>query len=313
MEGSINQELVQIIKNGFVLLPERRMYQLPGLPEEYKAWVVRMDGRTGVAIPYSGTEEIYNSFAEAEIESCYIGNEHVLYLYVCDVDNTKLLKSMAFASLCENFIAPGEQGENRKLVASFTEEWCARWKDLLGNASREVPVYSILGELMVWQWLLEQGEKPEWTGNQKTRLDFVSANGAWEVKSTRSHADLQITIHGHNQLITPHGCPASLMLCRLEPNPAGKTVNDMVSALVALGIDEDYLENTLTGLGLKKGAFGRKQPFLLTEMRCYPVNEKFPSLSLDHFKDGRLPDGVIKINYVIDLANLEYDVINHIP
>ncbi|WP_295158093.1 PD-(D/E)XK motif protein [Selenomonas sp. AE3005] len=310
MEGSVNVDLVQAIKNHFALLHDGHIYPMHDeLPGDYNAWVVRWNGKIGVAVPYDSDEHVYSSFAEIEVESCIINGEQVLYLFINAENNDKQWRSLAFANICENFVSPGEDGSNRELVTHHTQEWCAKWKDLLGNASREIPVHAVVGELMVYRWLLQQGLKPQWTASNRSRLDFITENAAWEVKSTLSHTDLQITVNGQKQLTSQPDCPLSVMFCRMEPNPQGESVNDMVQSLTTLGVDETYLENALSGLGLKLGAFARKERFSLIEMRRYPVNDKFPRLTEDSFVGGKLPDGIIKIKYVIDLANLEYEVI----
>lgn len=309
MEGSINTNLVQAIKNHFAMLSESRIYPMPELPAEYRAWVIRWNGKIGVAVPYDNEEKVYSRFAEVEIESCVINGEQVLFLSIQDDNNRNQWRSMTFANICENFVSPGDDGSNRQLVTHYTQEWCAKWKELLGNASHEIPVHAVVGELMVYRWLLKQGILPEWTASMHKRLDFVSETGAWEVKSTLSHTELQITVNGFKQLTADPDCSLSLMFCRLEANPQGKSVNDMVQSLVALGIDEEMLEDSLAGLGLKTGAFDRKRPFSLIEIRRYPVDEKFPRLSGKNFVDGKLPEGIIKLSYVIDLANLTYETI----
>ncbi len=310
MEGSVSVDLVQAIKNHFALLHDGHIYPMHDeLPGEYKAWVVRWNGKIGVAVPYDSAEHVYSSFAEIEVESCIINGEQVLYLFINAENNDKQWRSLAFANICENFVSPGDNGNNRELVTHHTQEWCAKWKELLGNASREIPVHAVVGEMMVYRWLLQQGIKPQWTASSRSRLDFITENAAWEVKSTLSHTDLQITVNGQKQLTSQPDCPLSVMFCRMEPNPQGESVNDMVKSLIALGIDETFLENALSGLGLKLGAFARKERFSLLELRRYPVNEKFPRLTEDSFVGGQLPDGIIKIKYVIDLANLEYEVV----
>ncbi|SEA15583.1 PD-(D/E)XK motif protein [Selenomonas ruminantium] len=311
MEGSVSVDLVQAIKNHFALLHDGHVYPMHDeLPGAYKAWVVRWNGKIGVAVPYDSEEHVYSSFAEIEVESCIINGEQVLYLFISAENNDKQWRSLAFANICENFVSPGEDGSNRDLVTHHTQEWCAKWKELLGNASREVPVHAVVGELMVYRWLLQQGLKPEWTAGKRRRLDFMTEDAAWEVKSTLSHTDLQITVNGQKQLTSQPDCPLDLMFCRMESNPQGESVNDMVQSLASLDIDHDMLEEALAGLGLKIGAFARKERFSLIEMRRYPVNEKFPRLTEESFVGGKLPDGIIKIDYVIDLANLEYEVLN---
>jgi len=309
MEKGLNINLVAAIKTHFAMLREGRILLMEELPEEYKAWVVRWDGRIGVAVPYAGEEKVYMSFSKIELESTILNGEKVLFLFIRDQENSGYWQSMNFASVCENFVEPGENGSNRRTVTESIQEWCDKWKDLLGNANREKPAYTVLGELFIYRWLLQQGIKPEWTGRACNRLDFTTENGSWEVKSTIVHTDLQITISSQKQLLSMPGCPLNLMFCRLEENPQGESINDMVQALVELGVDRDSLEEDLTGLGLRKGVFDRNQRFALVELRRYPVDDRFPKLTDDSFVGGKLPDGIVKVDYVVDLANLEYETI----
>lgn len=78
----------------------------------FPAWTVILpDGRFGVAVPYSGNEPVFESFASAWIESLAMKNiacDECLVL--CSFDS-----SFAFSSLCAEFVSPGESGKSERI------------------------------------------------------------------------------------------------------------------------------------------------------------------------------------------------------
>lgn len=299
--------LIDEIKNHMGTLEADKAYSLK-LPEAYPAYVVRTSGRRGVAVPYEG-ETFFARFAHISIEAMNIGQlGRVLFLYMEDALGMSE-QALKFATICENFVRPGDGGANRQQLLTEPVVWWRRWKELLGNANREVQVSAVLGELYFYRYLLKQGIKPEWTGAAHKRIDFVLPDKSYEVKTSISHEEARITIHGCNQLQHVSDSPVYLIFCRLEANEQGEDINTLSEELVSLGINERELETSLAGLGLKTGSVGRKEKYLLLEMRQYLVDENFPLLSVDSFKNGKLPEGIVSIDYTVELANLKYEVI----
>ncbi len=136
--------------------------------------------------------------------------------------------------------------------------------------------------------------------------DFETSEQAWEIKATLSRTRNEVTIHGASQLSTPDDRPLSLIFCRLEESPQGESIDDLAQELPGLGIDAEALEAALYKLGLRQGAIPRRRTFRLMEMNSYPVDEGFPRITKESFVGGELPDGILGLEYTVDLSNLEH-------
>lgn len=304
------QSLEREIKNHFATLTTGRAYLL-SLPEEYAAYIVHSDGKIGVAIPYRGQEEkFFTHFAEVELElinmqSLGIGGR-ALYLYVSE--DSEARKSTKFAQLCADFVEPGEAGSNRKLASTNPLKWWEEWSELVGNANHSVAVHGIVGELLVYRYLLRAGKRPVWTGGGRRRLDFVDSDEAWEVKSTLSRTRLEVTIHGLHQLASRDRA-LSLIVCRLEESEQGESLNEILASIEKLGIAHSELEQSMRALGLREGDVNRNCRYQALELRRYLVDEAFPRITADSFAEGKLPAGIVKMEYTVDLANLPYTLL----
>lgn len=306
-------DLIQEILNHFNTLAPGHVYKL-SMPDDMPAWLVRLPECYGVAVPWPNDDSFYARFARAVVESTHLligegREEPVLFLQVNDETYHAGAVAQEFASLCADFVTPGEHGENRDLLLRHTDTWWEHWCRLMGNTNSNLPVHSVLAELLFYRWLLHHGHQAEniaWTGGDHTRLDFESGEQAWEVKATLSHMRNEVTIHGASQLNTPDDHPLSLVFCRLEESPQGESINDLAQELPALGVPSDMLEAALYKMGLRQGAIPRRRKFRLMEMNAYPVDEHFPRITEQSFIGGKLPDGILGMEYTVDLSNLEH-------
>ena len=283
------------------------------LPDEYTAIIIYINGKKGIAVPYQSGKKFYASFAAIEIEDIFIADrngrsQRVLFLNILD---SKLNGDMInnFAGVCANFVNPGENGLERRKLLRDPESWWRHWCKLLGNMAIQEQVYSVVGELMVWLYLLNNNLHPMWTGAKKTRHDFVAPGTSWEVKSTLSHNETRVTVHGVHQM--HHGKEKLyLVFCRLEESENGQSLNDLVQKLNARDIDETLIENELGHLGLRIGDIKRNVKYNCVEMRQYTVDESFPAITPKSFKDDSIPSGIVNLTYQLDLSGLEYELIN---
>ncbi len=301
-----NIDIEQFIKNHFTSLEDGQMFAISGLLSEYPAWIVKSGGRTGVAIPYMGEKKFYAKFAKVELERVQSPKEQGYWLFLSmDSDESKEIK-LQFATICKDFIRIGSNGDIRQETAKHPEIWWAKWRSLLGDSAHSQMVYDLVGELIVWKYLLKQGYNPLWTGSNKKRIDFTAGAKKWEVKSTTNRTKLLVTVHGQYQLFAKAGESLQLVFCRLEESDKGETVNTLAESLKTIGIDAVFLEKELKALGLREGSIARNRRFQLLEIRVYDVDDNFPAITPKSFVEGKFPAGIIELDYTIDLANIAF-------
>lgn len=291
---------------------EGRAVKLRYLPDNYPAWVVCVNEGYGVVVPCRLEGEFNNSFSNVTIRylpKMIIDNEahSVLFLSVSNKVGKALIEK--FVHICYDFIKPGDNGENRESLINDPAQWWKMWKILIGNTDTDVSASSVIGELFTYRWLLKKGIKPEWTGGSRTRVDFTAGNKCYEVKTTTVRYENLITVHGQFQLQAKAVAEEYLVFCRVEPSGAGESIEDVACEIKNLGEDAVKIENELSRIGFPNGNYYRGIKYKILEMRKYTVDESFPRITPESFIGGKVPDGVIRIEYQVDLSNLPYETI----
>lgn len=280
-------------------------HAIEGLDEEYPGWTVKYHDSYGVAIPYSGSENINEFFSAAHIKSDTLveknGSEQRSIILTADFS----VAQGPFATLCEELVSPGENGTNRIAISRSPVAWWQEWKELLGNRNIDERVYDTLGELCVLKYLTAAGEEVNWGGPNADTYDIEVSNGFVEVKSTTSRSKREITVSNQFQL-DPPGKKLNLILCQFEQSVQnGFSIDQVVSELVEMGISKDYLNERLGKKGLEEGMSARKRTFILHDMLKYEITENFPRITPASFIGGTMPLGITKITYTVSLDGLE--------
>lgn len=308
-----NTDIIEVIKSFLIHGDKDRSMQIPGMLQGFEAYVTKTGGMTGVFVPCSYSDKFHEKFARVELlylpKIIVDGNAlSGFYLYMNDKDsNSRMLRE--FATICGNFVDPGVAGANRKSIVENPLDWWKAWKLIIGNANSEKMVYALIGEMMVYHYLLHQGLNYTWTGADKKRIDFVNGVEDIEVKSTTKRNGEEITVHGVFQMMLCDDAKLNVLFCRLEENPGGKSINNLIDILVADGCDRNYLEKVVADCGFVDGSSDRNIPYMLLEARKYQVNEKFPKIIPQTFVGGEIPLGISNLQYTVNLANLEYEKI----
>jgi len=282
-----------------------RAREIESLGKEYLGWVVRFPSCYGVAVPYEKDEPISERFHSVHLSTreLVIGEREVKCL--CLTSEIEEYRNQ-FAYVCADFVESGRDGERRHRLVDNPLWWWERWTELLGNTVVNRAVHSLLGELMVIEKLMLRGSRGcRWRGVEFATHDIETDERAYEVKSTLKRYDNSVTISSHFQLETGN-IPLSLILCRFEESNEGDSVDDVVHRLYALGLSERVIEEALGSLKFERGASARKRKFRLLEMREYEVSDTFPRITQSSFRDGKIPEAVIRITYTIDLSGIEY-------
>ena len=300
-------ELRQEIENRFALQTDSSAYSLHSLDSDYPGWVIRSsDGEYGVIIKYEG-EPISESFSGAYLYSQMLsltGVDEGLYL-VLSCKNNNLRNQ--FSALCEDFLSPGDNGDNRIILNNNPLKWWMKWRELLGNRQAEDTVYDIVAELYTLKKLCETGRTDAyWTASQMNTHDIEMPDMSYEVKSS---VQKEITsIHISSQFQLKSEMPLFLVFVRLEESMTGDSIDDLLAKVSYYQYENavkynDYLEQK----GLKPGNHSRKRKFKILEARRYLIDKTFPLIKDEMFVTGRLPDHVRHLEYDIILDGINYE------
>ena len=270
----------------------------------YPAWTVKFVDGYGVAIPYSGQQEINESFANARIYSSVIRfnaeTEQKALLLTTESYNI----AVPFSALCAELIDPGECGVFRSEITASPVKWWREWKDLLGNKSIDNRVYDVLGELCVLNYLIANGEDANWNGPSGASYDIETDVRFVEVKSSVVRDRKEITISNQFQLDPPNK-HLDLVFCQFEPSVvSGVSINLLVDQLKDKGINIGSINQKLKELGFEEGRSSRNKTFILHSMLKYTVDSTFPRITPASFIGGVMPAGITKITYTVDLSGM---------
>ena len=276
-------------------------YRIEQVGKEYPAYVVRFIGSIGVAVFYDG-DDFKESFANSDIFTGVInvdGISHKCLFLMSSVESTR----NEFAVFCEDFVDPGDDGNKRRELLSDPSIWWNHWKLLIGNTISEKRPYAIIGELLMYEYLLKKGEAVNWGGPKASSHDLITKDIDYEVKSTTSRYDKLIHVAGQFQLQTEKNMV--LFFCRFEKNINGISINDMVERLVNdCGEFRDEINGKLSLQGYGLGVSSRNEKYQIHEVLQYDVDDDFPRITPDKLIGG-IPKGITKVEYDVDLSVLD--------
>ncbi|SED14808.1 PD-(D/E)XK motif protein [Paenibacillus sp. GP183] len=193
-------------------------------------------------------------------------------------------------------------------ISFFHESLEARNKvqrKVLGNANIEKAAYSVLAEMLSYYYLLKQEKEVSWIGPFGGSVDFNCNDGCYEVKSTVARYGSQITINSQYQLKANY-----LLFYRFEPAGYGFSIQDMVTKLVELDLEESEIERALEKLNYTIGSEVRTKSYRLLEVMKYEIDESFPKIVPESFINGQLPKHISGLIYKLDLDGLNGEVID---
>ncbi|MGN6251398.1 MAG: PD-(D/E)XK motif protein [Marmoricola sp.] len=189
-----------------------------------------------------------------------------------------------------------------------------RWRVLFSDADRpglvsDEVLIGLLGELLVVERLLGVGAPADlrfWGGPFNAIHDLRSASHAIEVKATSVREGRIVSISSVDQLQEPAGADLHLVHTRLDSDPAGFNLPDLVSRNLDAGAHRDQIDRRLSELRIVASDLtpyaGRR--FTVADSRVYDVTSyAFPRLLRSSFTGRDIPSGTLRISYAIDLTN----------
>lgn len=295
-------ETLQKIRKGFAYFRTSAKRSIT-LEEQYY-WIVKIDGMQGVAIEIPTDKQVNEKFSNISYytrEYVINGEEH--NLLVLASDHPKLHDD--FAIICAGFLEKVLDGESFQQIQEDPLSWWRVMKELMGNVNIEKAAYSVLAELLSYYYLVKQGKETSWVGPTGGSVDFNCNDGSYEVKSTVARYGSEITINSQYQLKADY-----LLFYRFEPAMNGVSIQNLVSQLVGLNIEEAEIERMLKKLNYPIGSEIRTKAYRLLEVTKYRVDEKFPKITLESFIGGQLPPHISGITYKLDLEGLNGEAID---
>ncbi|CAM3498604.1 PD-(D/E)XK motif protein [Nocardioides dubius] len=189
-----------------------------------------------------------------------------------------------------------------------------RWRALFSDADRrglvsDEVLTGLLGELLIVERLLRLGAPGDlrfWCGPFHELHDIRSASHAIEVKATLVREGRIVSISSVDQLQEPAGSDLLLVHTRLDTDPAGFNLSDLVHRNLEAGAHRREIDRRLHELGIAAGDLTpyAARRFSVPEVRFYDVvGFAFPRLLRSSFAEGDVPPGTLRIGYAIDLTN----------
>ena len=295
--------LIDEIREGFASLTTNGALLLTSLPEEYPAYVLRTNDGFGVAIEINNELEISERFNSCRLHTAILMIDGLQKNYLI-LDSFFEDYRYEFASICSDFLDLGEYGQNRKAITEDPYKWWEKWRELIGNTTREKKVYNVIAEMLVLAEKFKNDSTTEWAATRSGSHDIECSHESCEVKSTIKKSETTITISSQHQL--EHTKPLWIYFCRMEQSLEGESINDVKKSLINIGYDENRLEIELERQGFEKGASIRNKKYKILEKRKYEVNDLFPRIVQNSFKGDMYPASIVHIEYTIDLEGLDY-------
>jgi hypothetical protein len=266
---------------------------------------VDQDGTQHVLVPVPpGTpvapDRRSKSVTLARRELLIQGNRRLFIDVACHREELRDVFERLAAEICERVLA---QPDEYRVIPQLT---LSRWRQLL-EAGREPlsesALVGIYGELCVLRRML--AEDPlhridHWVGPDRAVHDFRRGNVAVEVKTSTARSGRIMEIHGVEQLANPDGGRLCLVYLRLRESSAGATLRQVINEIEAIGVDPAYFEQLLARTGIAGDSNTR--PYEIREELWFPVDDDFPRVVPASFVGARLPEGVLSINYQLDLS-----------
>ncbi|KAB8125584.1 PD-(D/E)XK motif protein [Gracilibacillus oryzae] len=304
--------IAEEIRNKFASLTTNHAILLESSGGEFPSWAIKFNDAYATAIEVEEGIKINESFANVSYFTDYFTIEGISkHLLILSSSEIRLRNE--FAGVCAIFLELGDDNSKRTAIQKDPLEWWINWKELIGNKSVDSTVHGILGELITLYWmkrdLAEDITASNWTGPDGKSTDIVTSTKKAEVKTSLIKYNNIVTISSQFQLETVSSM--SLIYIKLEeigelaPGVNIVSIDKIVKILSEEGLDENELNKKINKMGLKQNSMDRKRNYRVLEMNEYPVNEKFPLLTKESFKDNFDKERLLQLTYKIELAGLE--------
>lgn len=281
------------IKKGLYALYGKSKRKLNAIDKP--AYIFSLYGEKGVGVVYNDKKQVMEAFNSVRYQTQVL--EGVTYLMVL-TQNENLSKQ--FVMLCVDFIQ--SYYENEEAFQIDPLDWWVGWSDLLGNKKSLTTIYSVMGEVLVYNYFKKIDDSTEWKAEEYATHDIESNTRMIEVKSSTVKHSTIIHISSKYQGITETK-PLDLVFCRFEKTSDGYSMRDILNMC---HIDErNEIIAKLAKLGFDQANHVFDEKYKLLESKLYPVDKDFPLIKEQKYDDGQFPNRVLSVNYDVSLDGYE--------
>lgn len=276
-----------------------------GIRNEGTYFIYKTENEFGVAIENINEVNIDEQFSNVRIKDVTLKSGEHTYNLITLMSDLESHKN-EFATFCMQFI----DEESIKVIQEEPLKWWSKWKELIGNKLHNPRPYDVIAELYTIYLLNKKQEKEvEWFGPVGSSIDVTSEKYFYEVKSSLIRYENEITISSQYQLNVDEK-DTKLVFFKMEKMDQGISINEVMNKVKQLpNIKDDLINNIeekLEKKGYRKHRSVRDDKYVIHEIRVYDIDDEFPRINEETFKDGKYPKNVKKITYTINLDNLEY-------
>ncbi len=278
-----------------------RVYKLDANINDF--YVIKDNGWYGIGIDINlDKAEFFEKFENVRMitKIKYFSNKNHKLLEL--ITNKECLIE-EFSLVCFDFINKFDSEKVNENIIEKANEWWEEWKKLLGNVLKSERDYDFLGELLALNYVLNEDTKS--TYSNLASHDIELPQYSIEVKTTTEKYSAEIHVNSQYQLENNTDMPLKLIFIRLEKSQTGYSISDVIESLKLKNYDVSNL-NRLE----KIGTSSINEKYRILEARLYNVDDKFPKITLNSLKNNELPKGIIKIEYIVDLDDIDYETIN---
>lgn len=213
-----------------------------------------------------------------------------------------------FGAICDQLIREiREEHDPAELMIAIVDQW----SELLRYAqpprlSREA-VIGLFGELSCLEGLLALGAPPaveSWLGPEGHRHDFSWGNTSVEIKSTVRTDGLHIKVHDADQLTQEDEHELILIAVRLEWNPGGTSLTDLIRRIIANLDDPRLFLERLKLVGIWPDSIDdyREFRFRVNGATIFRVSGDFPAITLATLAEITEESRISQITYALNLT-----------
>ena len=280
-----------------------------------KIWIYRQDGISELLIPIDDLisrtgfshKMLKFGFSTYQIN----GGEFEKYLSVTPPSLELSEIFLSFIRFTLDDIASQTSIDNViSLIIEKYEDWSAFFASGgLGKDSTS-KIIGIIGELLILEKViktLDETAISTWWGPVRHRHDFEFANSGIEVKTTINPHSNEVEIHGLKQLSPDPGRSLYLAHLKLNLDPQGLNLSDLINRLLASNVSKFELEEKIGKSGVTKDLIDSFTNFKFNGFlaRYFLVDDLFPSITQDNLSVDEL-SRISRVSYKIDLKDLVF-------